>query len=253
MEPSLPSRRLLALALITLCSCTASPPRDELRALIDRHTEARGGRAAIEAVQAVEIELEIEEPTFKVRGRYVATRAGLMRIDVYSGAERVFSEGFDGARGWELAQDQTVGKVASDKGTAALRHGVEFPFKLFGLHELPGRGHHLEALGRERIDGVDYFAVGLTLNDGYRVTYYLDPASTLITRERQTRALHVDIDPTEELIETRYEDYRPVAGVLYPFRQVESSVASGQWLSRSTTLAVKVNPAIDPHFFERPH
>jgi hypothetical protein len=244
--------RVAALIVLLAGACRPTPSGDELDHWIARHTEARGGGAAIEAVHAVEIELEIEEPTFKVRGHYVATRAGQMRIDIFADGERVFTEAFDGERGWELAQGQAVGKEASEKGNAALQHGIEFPFKLFGLHELPSRGHRLELLGRERIDGINYIAVGLTLADGFHVTYYIDPTTALISRSRERRALHVDVDPTEQLIESRYEDYRRVAGVLYPFRQVATNLANGQWLSRDAVLAMKVNPTIDPQVFQRP-
>jgi hypothetical protein len=69
----------------------------------------------------------------------------------------------------------------SPKATGALRHGVELPGKLFGLHELRQRGHRVDLTSRERIDGTDYYALRITLNDGYTTTLYLDPKSWLIT------------------------------------------------------------------------
>ncbi len=65
--------------------------------------------------------------------------------------------------------------MATEDATAALRHGVELPGKLFGLHELKARGRRIELDGREKIEGVNYYVLRLTLNDGYRTTLYINP------------------------------------------------------------------------------
>ena len=99
------------------------------------------------------------------------------------------------------------------------------------------RGHRLEFVGREVVSGIDYHVLRLTLDDGFESLYYLNPASWLIDRDRQRRALHVDVDPTPEWIETSYEDYRPVGGVLFPHRQVERRLATGDVLATVTLRA----------------
>jgi len=118
--------------------------------VIERHTKAVGGRAAIEAIQSIEFDLHITDPKFEVDGTYFAARPGKMRIDVKAGGEHVFTEAFDGQKGWE--GKGTSQRPATEKATAALRHGVELPGKLFGLHELKARGHRIELAERENID-----------------------------------------------------------------------------------------------------
>ena len=83
-----------------ICACAASAASLSLDELVARHTAARGGAAAIEAVKAVEIEVQIEEPTYKANGIYVATREGRMRIVVSIDGKPVYSEGLDGAGSW---------------------------------------------------------------------------------------------------------------------------------------------------------
>jgi hypothetical protein len=46
-----------------------------------------------------------------------------------------------------------------------------------------------------------------TLGDGYVTTLYVDPNSWLITRRRDVRPLHVDVDPTPTTIEQRMSDF----------------------------------------------
>jgi hypothetical protein len=145
-------RRLMALvwaAILATASfgCSRSPTTaDEV---IERHTKAMGGRAAIEAVQSIEFDLHITDPKFEVDGTYFAARPGKMRIDVNAGGEHVFTEAFDGRKGWQWEGKGSAQKAATEKATAALRHGVELPGKLFGLHELEARGHRIELAGRE--------------------------------------------------------------------------------------------------------
>jgi len=48
-----------------------------------------GGRAAIEAVQSIQIDLHIKDPSFEVDGTYYAARPGKMRIDVSAEGKHV--------------------------------------------------------------------------------------------------------------------------------------------------------------------
>src|SRR5207244_7736929 len=123
-------RRLMALVWASILAtasfgCSRSPTTaDEV---IERHTKAMGGRAAIEAIQSIEIDLHIADPKFEVDGIYFAARPGKMRIDVNAGGERVFTEAFDGQKGWQSESKGAAQKVATEKATAALRHGIEVP------------------------------------------------------------------------------------------------------------------------------
>jgi hypothetical protein len=217
--------------------------------VIERHTKAVGGRAAIEAIQSIEFDLHITDPKFEVDGTYFAAHPGKMRIDVSAGREHVFTEAFDGQKGWE--GKGTSQKPATEKATAALRHGVELPGKLFGLHELKARGHRIELAGRQNIDGIQYYVLRLTLNDGYTTTLYVDPNSWLITRRRDVRALHVDVDPTPTTIEQRSSDFRTISGVQFAFASSEIDLQSGKVLETSVVRSVKINPPLVPSIFEK--
>jgi hypothetical protein len=137
----------------------------------------------------------------------------------------------------------------SAEATAALRHGVELPGKLVGLHELRQRGHRVDLVGRERIDGVDYYALRITMNDGYATTLYIDSRNWLITRRRDVRPLHVDMDPTPTTIESRFSDFRKVNGVLFAFASTDTDLATGKVLETTTVRSINVNPQFNPAIF----
>jgi len=247
-------RRLMALvwaAILATASfgCSRSPTTaDEV---IERHTKAVGGRAAIETIQSIEFDLHITDPKFEVDGTYFAARPGKMRIDVNAGGEHVFTEAFDGQKGWQWEGKGSAQKSATEKATAALRHGVELPGKLFGLHELKGRGHRIELAERENIDGIQYYALRLTLSDGYSTTLYVDPKTWLIARRRDVRPLHVDVDPTPTTIEQRSYDFRTISGVQFAFASSETDLQSGKVLETTVVRSVKINPPLVQSMFEK--
>ena len=237
-----------AFVAITLSGCSHAPLT--IGEVIERNTKAMGGGPAIESVKSIEIDLHIVDPGFEVDGIYRAARPGRMRIDVQAGGRHVFTEAFDGKNGWQC-HDKGEQEAASPKATAALRHGVELPGKLFGLHELKQRGHRLELVGRETIDGTSYYVLRLTLSDGYTTSLYVDADSWLITRRRDVRPLHVDVDPTPTTIEQRSSDFRTISGVQLAFASSETDLQSGKVLETTVVRSVEINPPLVPSIFEK--
>jgi hypothetical protein len=241
----------LAVGFALLAPAAVAEPSPGLDTIVARHVAARGGAAAVEAVLAYEADIRVAEPSFEVDGRYVATRDGRMRVDIHAEGQAVFTEALDGGRAWNWSPDSGV-REGTAEGAAALRHGIELPFKLFGLHEVRGRGHALELVGRETLAGIDYHVLRLRLDDGFETLYYVNPDTWLIDRDRQRRALHVDVDPDPVWIETSHEDYRPVAGVKFPYRQVERELETGRVLSTVTVREIRINPPLDRARFSPP-
>jgi hypothetical protein len=73
----------------------------------------------------------------------------------------------------------------------------------------------------------------------------------LITRRRDVRPLHVDVDPTPTTIEQRSTDFRTVAGVRFPFATMEIDLKTGKELERTKINSVKANPSIDESIFSK--
>ena len=239
----------VSVVAVILAGCNRTPRT--LDEVIDRNTEAMGGRAAIEAVQTVAVELHIVDPDFAVDGTYRAARPGKMRIDIKANGKHVYTEAFDGRRGWQWKGEGATTVEESPTATAALRHGVQLPGRLYGLHEVRRHGHRIDLLGREEIEGTNYYALRITLDDGYSTTLYVDPQSWLVTRRRDVRPLHVDIDPRPTTIEQRMSDFRKVSGVTFSFANTETDLKTGKVLETTTVRQITVNPKVDETSFEK--
>lgn len=250
MRPALRRLLLILVALAAAERLRAEPAPLTLEEIIARNTEAMGGRAALEAVQAVEVSLHVKDPDFEVDGIYHAARPGRMRIDITANGKHVFTEAFDGEKAWQWQEGKEV-KEAGPAPAAALRHGVEFPGNIFGLHEMQKRGHRIELSGREAIDGVEYYALRVTLADGYATSLYVDPQSWRIARRRDVRALHPDVDSTPTTIESRKSDFREVDGVWFAFAGEDVDLQTGKVIETTRVKAIKVNPTIDSSIFTK--
>ena len=90
-----------------------------------------------------------------------------------------------------------------------------------------------------------------TLGDGYVTTLYVDPNSWLITRRRDVRPLHVDVDPTPTTIEQRMSDFRKVAGVMFPYANTETDLKTGKVLETTTVRRSTMNPTVGARIFEK--
>ena len=228
---SFPTRRAVTaglLAAVPLQAAHAAPRLDEI---VRRHTAARGGAAALERIRNVATDLDIDEQGATVQGRYRASLDGYMRIDVFVGAQRVFSEGIDKDGPWAWPGDKPAPTPEGGAAEKALRHGIDF--NLVGLHRYAARGHRLTLAGEDTLDGVTYPVIQIDMADGFQTFRYIDPKTWLVARGRDVRALHPTADPSQKLLENVYADYRPVDGVQISFASHQADVATGKILQRT--------------------
>jgi len=106
-------------------------------------------------------------------------------------------------------------------------------------------------IGREKVDEIDYYVLRLTMSDGYTTTLYVDPKSWLITRRRDVRPLHVDIDPTPTTIEQHSSDFREISGVQFAFASTEIDLKTGKVLESMKVNKIEVNPSINQSIFDK--
>ena len=246
--------RPVQIALIAIGSCVLSATLAQdltLEQLIEKHTKAIGGRQAIAQVRSIEFALTITEPQFTVDAIYRADRTPRMRIDIYADGNRVFTEAYDGRKAWQIGDDG-VPSEPGEKGTAALRNGVLLPGKLFGLHESGLTGNKLKLVGRETVAGTNFHVIELTTSSGDAQMLYISPDTWLIERTRLKKALHPDVDPTEQWLETRFSDFRKSDGVLRSYSHVEVNLESGAIVQTVRVREIVSNPAFDVSLFDRP-
>lgn len=222
-----------AVALLTACVHT---PEVTLEDVLGRNAKARGGPARLEALRAMRLEVHIQEPTFEVSGTYVATHAGHMRVDVYAGEQRVFTEalGPDGGWQWHGAGEEIL--PLSAEGEAALRRGVVN--NLQALYLWPLHGYTLALTPAEE---AGYWQVVADEGDGFVRRIWIDRESHLVAREYERSALHPDIDSTETEQYSVVREWMQVDGLLLPRITEKIDVASGEVIQRSEVISARLH------------
>src|SRR5580698_2016501 len=220
--------RCLALAAcaLLLTACARPPEPIGLTVIIARNSAATGSG---QAIQSMEVDLAMQDGDSTFDAIYRVTRDGHMRIDIIDHGQRIYTEAYDGHAGWDQGKD---GKAPfPDPHGEALWHGTQYPGNIFGLEDMQKNGHTLQYMGRETVDGVDYYVIKLTLSDGFETYRYVNPQSWLIERSRDFRAFHPAVDGKQTWVETRWADFRPVAGVMRAFTSVNTDLVSGKQLA----------------------
>ena len=229
--------QLVTICLVSLAGCGQAPqPAPTLDDILASNAEARGGKALFESLQAMRLEVHIEEPTFEVTGTYVATREGLMRVDIYAGPQRAFSEALGPDGGWQWRGGEPQTEALSDQGNAALMRGVVS--NLYALYQWPGQGYRLELATADPTS--NYWQVEATHTDGFRQRFWIDRESHLVVREMEHSALHPDVDSVETDQYSKTLDWLVENGMRLPRTIEKIDAATGEVIQRSTVLSAEL-------------
>lgn len=244
------TRLTIVTMIVALFGCEKAPQTD-ISTILARHTEARGGIAALDAVEAIEVSRRVQEGDRQFTTHYVATRDGRMRLDVRQDGNTIFSEGYDGAEAWQRrgravpAEDMPDWAVAAAK--RALRHN------LYALHQLAATGTEFTLAEREKVAGGLYnWVVEATDPDGHKRRLYFDPSDFLVTRVLESSALNPTRTNYPTQLDTYFSDFRKVDGVVFSFKSETYSEDAGQALQTTNANKIVVNPEFDAKIFARP-
>ena len=224
------------------------PAGNSIEEIVDGNTRALGGKDALDRVTAMVKRSRIIEGEYRDIAVFATDRAGRMRVDIFADGQRVFAESYDGgsAYQWSPKNGQSA---ASERGTVALSHTPQLPNHIFRLKDMAANGHTLELLEHEVVDGIDFWVLKLTLSDGFENYLWVDSDSGFVTRVRNTRALHVDINDEEKVIESRISDFRRVGDIVHPHRVVEVDLKTGETLVDITLLSMELNVELPGSYY----
>ena len=100
--------------------------------------------------------------------------------------------------------------------------------------------------GSEKLGEVEAAILDVSA-DGTEVRWWIDPQTGHILRA-SSRTMGMGGGPTQQVVD--YSDFRPVAGVVAPFKQ--KITRDGQETGSAELSELEVNPAVDPKLFEPP-
>ena len=155
-------------------------------------------------------------------------------------------QAYDGKEGWQI--QPFGGRKDPEKLSADDVKGLADSADMDGpLVDWRAKGHQVEYLGTEDVDGTEAHKLKVTQRNGDIKYIYLDPDYFLQIRETVTRTVR----GTEQRFETDMGNYEQVAGVYMPFAY-ESGAAGGPKDQKITVQKIEVNVPIDDALFAFP-
>ena len=244
MNPT-PLLGLTTLLWISALSAQTVPTPD---LIIERHIDARGGYERIKAIQTMIFSRGLyEESDYKGSGNaFMAFKRPYFKVVGNPEERSGFSEGYDGAA-WEWFEEPGVVIRTVGPASGAARRGSIFEGPLV---DYEAKGSRLKQHDDTNVDGRRVYHLTLTTLDGFERDYLIDAKTYLIIAERRSAPFHAFGDSVTS--ETRYQDYRPVAGVLFPHRYVETVIATGETLTQMQWRSIEANGDLPDSWFKPP-
>jgi len=217
--------------------------------IIARHLQARGGAERLKSIRSVVYRRgTYREPGFNGSGNaFMAMARPFYKIVGDPGdSTSAFREGYDGSA-WEWYRDPGIVVRTVGAANAAIRHNLDpdGPFS-----DYRAKGTSIENAHDASVAGQPAYGLLVTLRDGFRQLYFIDKITFLVSATRQSSSIHAFGESVAR--EERYDDYRDVGGVLFPFRSVETEIATGKELSSMQWGIIEINRDLPGEWFSPP-
>jgi photosystem II stability/assembly factor-like uncharacterized protein len=240
-------KSILILALVSFeVNVRAEPAADDH---VAKNMAARGGEAKLKEVKTIRFtgKLHFGGDNFSVDAVWgqVAKRLGMMRSEVtLQGLTQV--NAYDGKDGWSV--QPFGGRRDPERASADVAKGMaqqaEFDGPLAGWHN---KGHHIEYLGTEDVDGTNAIKLRVNRKDGDVQYVYLDPDSHLEIRITTISKIR----GAEQISETDFGNYKQVDGMWFPF-SIESGAQGAPKTTHITIDRIELNVPVDDTAFKFP-
>jgi outer membrane lipoprotein-sorting protein len=237
------SRAAFALLVISIAAAAYGQTVDEI---IARNVEAKGGAAKWKSVNSVKMTGRISMQGTELPLTVYAKRPNYNRQEIML-KDKQLVQAFDGSSAWMINPMMGSDVPQELPGPAAelMKNSADFDGALM---DYKAKGHTVELVGREKLDGTEAYHLKVTMKGGTHVQhYYLDAKSGI---ELKTAA---DIDMgtgQKQALETQMSNYQQVNGIMIP-HTIKQSV-NGKPVVEMTIDKVEFNSAIDDSLFRMP-
>jgi outer membrane lipoprotein-sorting protein len=241
-------KRLLAVVLMAAAAGLAMPAAhaQTVDEIIAKNLEARGGKDKLAAVKTVRATGRMAlGPGMEAPFTVTWKKPEMVRMEfVIQGATAV--RAFDGTTGWSLMP--LIGKPdpekMADEEAALIKDQADFEGPLV---DWKGKGHQVELVGKETVEGTEVWKLKITKKGGEVVISSLDSEAFLEIKEEGKRTIRGQ----EMEYEVSLGDYKDVAGLMLA-HSIESK-AKGMPQSQAMTIdKFEINPEVADDSFRMP-
>ncbi|MDZ7292911.1 MAG: outer membrane lipoprotein-sorting protein [candidate division KSB1 bacterium] len=212
--------------------------------LISKNLEARGGMEKLKAATSMKMSGKMLFQGMEAPFTIYAARPNSVRIDMTLQGKTMV-QAYDGQTAWMIMpfMGSTDPEKMPEEASKEIQEQADFDGPLVDYKE---KGHTVELIGKEDLEGTEVYKLKVTLKNGDVRYVYLD-GETFVElkwtgiRKRQGAEFEVD---------TYLSDYKPVDGLVFP-HAIESKV-KGQTMNQMTVEKIELNVPVDEAMFKMP-
>lgn len=237
--------RIWALAILLLTLEGRADPAADIAQI---HLEAIGGRARLAALKGLRMSGTVIVAANEQRMRFsmIAVRPSRVRLEIQQKG-RTLVTATDGIEPpWEFDTGSWPPRYRDMEASAARGFLADAEFD-DPLVAGAARGFSLDYAGETEVGGRKLLRVLATKSLTETFTLLVDPETYFIAMRVEQRTTAAG---RKRQIVTRYDDFRPVEGVLLPFRI--TILAEGRIEQQMIVERIEANPEITPETFTRP-
>ena len=222
---------------ILLLVCAQFAQAQTVDEVINKHVAALGGKEKLSKIQNVVMEGSLNVQGTEISLNLTQVNNKLNRQDINA----MGMHGFDmmtATEGWQYMPFQGMQKP--EPKTADEVKESQSDLDIAGpLVDYAAKGHKMELVGKEDVDGTECYKIKASLAGGKQLTLFIDPASSMIIRTKEKRKMNGQ----EMDLQTDFSDYKDVEGVKMPY-------SITQQFGTVLITSIKVNQTIPDSAFK---
>jgi outer membrane lipoprotein-sorting protein len=238
-------RKILAgLALAALVAVPASS--QTLDEVLAKNYKARGGLDKLKAVQSIRMTGTMTVgPGIEAPFVLVQKRPSMFRLELTVQGMTIV-QAYDGKVGWQLMP--LSGRKDPEPLPEDAMRQIEQQADMDGvLVDYKAKGHTVEFVGKEKVEGSDAFKLKVTLKNGDTQYIFLDADQFLEVRtESKSTIRGTDVES-----ESTIGDYKDVGGLMFP-HAVEQGQKGSPQKGKITIAKIELNVPVDDAGFKMP-
>ncbi len=223
----------------------SATPELTVSQVVAKNIQARGGMDKLKAVKSIRVTGKMSMQGMDLPVVMEEKRPANFRMEITVQGMSII-QAYDGKTGWIIMPLQ--GSKDPQPMSADDLKNAEQQADMDGvLVDSEQKGHKVELVGKEPIEGTDAYKLKVTMKNGDVRYIFLDADSFLEIRTEGKRTVR----GTDMEFESSLGDYKEVEGLMIPFSVEEGAKGSAQ-RAKITIEKVEVNPAIDDARFKMP-
>ncbi|MEM6795594.1 MAG: hypothetical protein AAF725_16565 [Acidobacteriota bacterium] len=238
----------ICLALLLLAAVPAAAEDLTLEQVISKNIEAMGGADAWKAVESAKVQGKMTMAGgFELPMTLYFMRPGKVRVEMEMQGQKIV-QAFDGETGWQIMP--MMGKLdpqeMSEDEVKMVKNQADFEGPLLNYKD---KGHQVELVGKEEIDGTEAYKLKVTLKSGDIAYSYLDTEYFLEFKQEANVP-----NPAGVQMKTMIDvgDYKEIGDIVFP----HSRTVQPEGLDQSMSVvfeSVELNPEdVDGELFAMP-